>query len=291
MTSPLSPSDIFDRRQRALRDARSRNELPFMPDLGIKKLFHRLHDVRRVFPRALLIGRKHSPDLIENLRSQVKIDDLCLFNPSSTSEETIPFEDKSFDLVMSSFELHSLNDLPGFLIQIKNILKPDGFFLAVLPGGRTLHELRTCLMEAELAITGGASPRIMPFAGLQSCASLMQRAGFALPVVDSDIVTLTYDHALRLMADLRAAGETNILHDRPRHFTRRAVLTEAARIYAEKFTGSDGRIETTVEMIFLAGWAPHDSQQKPKRPGSATIKLADALMTEEIGTGDKTQPR
>jgi hypothetical protein len=160
-------------------------------------------------------------------------------------------------------------------------LAPDGLFLACLPGGRTLEELRFALMQAEDEVTGGASPRVAPFADLRDFGALLQRAGFALPVADVDLVTIRYPHMFRLMADLRAMGATNALVHRMRKPTRRAVFLRAAEIYAERFADADGRVRATFELVWLSGWAPHESQQKPLKPGSAKMRLADALKTSE----------
>jgi len=169
-------------------------------------------------------------------------------------EEFLPFAPSSFDLVIGNFNLHLVNDLPGTLSQIRNILRPDGLFLAAFPGGKTLQELRTCLMEAELAVTGGVSPRLFPTIELQTASGLLQRAGFSLPVVDSEILTLTYDGIFALMDDLSGMGETNIQMQRLRHPTRRSVFLEASRLYEQRFEEGAGRISATFEILFLHGW-------------------------------------
>ncbi|HEY0053651.1 MAG TPA: methyltransferase domain-containing protein [Caulobacteraceae bacterium] len=196
-------------------------------------------------------------------------------------EERPPFADSSADLAVSLMSLHWTNDLPGALANIRRMLRPDGLFLGALFGGATLHELRWALTQAELELTGGASPRVSPFADAQDGANLLQRAGFALPVSDIDRLVVRYRHPLRLIADLRAMGETGALADRPRPLTR-AVAARAFALYTERFAGPDGRIPATFEIISLAGWAPHESQQKPLRPGSAKMRLADALHVREV---------
>lgn len=203
-------------------------------------------------------------------------------------EEALPFGDASLDLVLSAFSLHWVNDLPGALLQIRRALKPDGLFLAVLPGGATLHELRHALLAAEAATAGGAAPRVSPFVTLADAAGLLQRAGFALPVADTESVTVTYDNPMKLLADLRAMGETSTLIERSRRPLRRATLIAAAERYMADHAGGDGRIPATFELVFLAGWAPAASQPQPLRPGSAAIRLADALGTAERPAGDKT---
>lgn len=196
-------------------------------------------------------------------------------------EERLPFAQQSLDLVVSTLGLHWANDVVGALIQIRRALKPDGLFVGALLGGSTLTELRQSLVAAELELTGGAGQRVSPFADFQDAASLLQRAGFALPVADIDRVTVRYSHPLKLMADLRQMGETSVLADRhPRALTRQ-VLGRACEIYAEKFAGPDGRLPATFEIVTLTGWAPHESQQKPLAPGSARMRLANALGTVE----------
>jgi SAM-dependent methyltransferase len=202
-------------------------------------------------------------------------------------EEALPFRDAAFDLVVSALSLQFVNDLPGTLVQIRRALKPDGLFLAALIGGETLTELRQSFAAAESEIEGGVSPRVAPFADLRDLGALLQRAGFALPVTDVDRVTVRYDTAFALMHDLRRMGATNALFDRRRSPLKRATLMRMAEIYAERFTDADGRLRATFEIVWLSGWVPHPSQQQPLRPGSAKSRLADALGTREISTGEK----
>jgi SAM-dependent methyltransferase len=202
-------------------------------------------------------------------------------------EERLPFALASLDLIVSSLALHWINDLVGTLIQVRQALKPDGLFLGALLGGATLTELRQALTTAEVEVTGGAGPRVSPFADAHDAASLLQRAGFALPVVDVDTVTVRYDHTLSLMADLRAMGETNALIERPATPLTRLVLARTNEIYRERFGQPDGRIIATFEIITLTGWSPHESQQQPLRPGSAKMRLADALHAVERPAGEK----
>jgi SAM-dependent methyltransferase len=206
----------------------------------------------------------------------------------AADEERLPFRDGSFDLVASALSLHWVNDLPGALIQVRRALKPDGLFLGAIFGGDTLAELRQSLSEAEIECEGGLSPRVSPFADLRDAGSLLQRAGFALPVVDTDRVTVRYANLFKLMAELRGMGETNALIERRRTPLKRATLLRAAEIYNEKFGLPDGRVPATFEIVTLTGWAPHESQQKPLKPGSAKARLADALGTPERPTGEKT---
>lgn len=196
-------------------------------------------------------------------------------------EERLPFADESVNLIVSTLGLHWTNDLVGALIQIRRALKPDGLFLGAFFGGQTLTELRQSLLQAEVEVTGGAGPRVSPFADALDAAGLMQRAGFALPVTDTDVVTVRYAHPFRLLQDLRAMGETAALTERhPRALSRR-VLERAFAIYAERFSGPDGKVAATFEIVWASGWAPHESQQKPLKPGSAKMRLADALKVHE----------
>jgi SAM-dependent methyltransferase len=202
-------------------------------------------------------------------------------------EEFLPFADATLDLAVSALSLQFVNDLPGTLLQIRRALKPDGLFLAALLGGDTLTELRQAFAAAEAEIEGGVSPRVAPFADVRELGALLQRAGFALPVTDIDRLTVRYDSAFALMHDLRRMGATNALVERGRAPLRRATLLRMAEIYAERFADPDGRLRATFEIVWLSGWAPHESQQKPLRPGSARARLADALSTKEITAGEK----
>jgi SAM-dependent methyltransferase len=202
-------------------------------------------------------------------------------------EEALPFRDGSLDLVVSALALQFVNDLPGVLVQIRRALKPDGLFLAALIGGETLTELRQSFAAAESEMEGGVSPHVAPFADLRDLGALLQRAGFALPVTDTDRVTVRYDSAFALMHDLRRMGATNALLDRRRTPLRRATLTRMAEIYAQRFADNDGRVRATFEIVWLSGWAPHPDQPQPLKPGSAQVRLADALGTREISTGEK----
>jgi len=205
----------------------------------------------------------------------------------TADEEALPFGDATLDLVISALALQFVNDLPGVLVQIRRALKPDGLLLAALLGGETLTELRQSFAEAESDIEGGVSPRVAPFADLRDLGALLQRAGFALPVADVDRVTVRYDSAFGLMHDLRRMGATNALLARRRTPLKRATLMRMAAIYAQRFADDDGRVRATFEIIWLSGWAPHPDQQQPLKPGSAKARLADALGTREISTGEK----
>jgi SAM-dependent methyltransferase len=196
-------------------------------------------------------------------------------------DERLALKPDSLDLVVSALAFQFANDLPGVLTQIRRALRPDGLLLAAMIGGDTLTELRQAFAAAEAELEGGVSPRVAPFADLRDIGALMQRAGLALPVTDVDRVVVRYDSAFALMADLRRMGATNILVERRRTPTRRATLLRMAQIYAERFADADGRIRATFEVIWLSGWAPHESQQKPLRPGSAKASLAEAVRRRE----------
>jgi len=202
-------------------------------------------------------------------------------------EEALPFAAQRFDLVVSAMSLHWVNDLPGALVQIARILKPDGLFLGAMLGGATLWQLRQALAAAESEIEDGLSPRVSPFADLRDAAGLLQRAGFALPVADSETIDVEYENALELMRELSAMGESNLVVERRRGLARRATLLRAAEIYRERFTQTSGRVTASFEVLFLHGWAPHESQPKPLKPGSARHRLAEALDTTELSAGEK----
>ncbi|QFT58210.1 hypothetical protein FIU94_05180 [Sulfitobacter sp. THAF37] len=195
--------------------------------------------------------------------------------------DTLPFGVQAHDLVMHAMALHWTNDPVGQLVQCRRALRPDGLFIGAAFGGQTLQELRACLGQAEVAVTGGISPRVAPMGELRDMGGLLQRAGFALPVADSVPLTVSYRDAWALMRDLRAMGEANALHARLRTPTARSVLNAAADLYQTHFNDGEGRVLATFELVFLTGWAPDDSQQKPLRPGSAQQRLADALNTDE----------
>lgn len=192
-------------------------------------------------------------------------------------DEILPLQPESVDLVISLYALQEANDLPGMLIQIRRSLRPDGLFLGCLAGAGTLGELREALLAAETELYGGASPRVFPFADVRDMGGLLQRAGFALPVTDSESVTVRYDSMFALIRDLRAMGATNSLLARSRKPASKALFLRAAEIYAERFSDPDGRVRATFSTIWLSGWAPHASQQKPLEPGSAKVSLAKIL--------------
>ncbi len=292
------PEPIFDRRiVRLHRDraaARIDEAAPIFAVLA-ERLVDRLDDTTRRFTRALDLGGRHGL-LAGALRARGIPFVVCAdLSPRMASraarsgpavaadEEWLPFAPASFDLVVSCLSLQWVNDLPGALIQIRRVLVPDGLFLAVMPGLGTLAPLRQALLDAEVETTGGASPRVSPLADLADAAALLQRAGFALPVADSETLTVTYDDPLALIRDLRALGETNAVAQRSRRVPPRALVASAlARLPRD----GEGRIALPLVLLGLTGWAPADSQPKPLRPGSAVARLADALGAVEHAAGE-----
>lgn len=246
-------------------------------------LLDRLTIITREFETAVHIGG-YNGSFIKLLRSN-KMAENC-FNIENSGQaadviadnEILPLKAQSVNLITSSLSLQYINDLPGLLAQIKRALKPDGLFAANLIGGASLHELRESLLIAETELTGGATPRVLPFIDVQQMGSLLQRAGFALPVVDMDSLTVRYDHIFDVIKDLRAMGATNCLHQ-PANTAKltRKIIARAAEIYQQKFSHADGRITAQFDIINIIGWAPHESQQKPLKPGSAEHNLADFL--------------
>jgi SAM-dependent methyltransferase len=284
MSAPL----VFDRAQMRSRLARARRDgyADFLVARAVDDLEDRLAVVLRDFRLALDVGTPTSAaaDALRRdprLESVVRLAHLPEPGVVVGDEERLPFGDQRFDLAVSLLSLQAVNDLPGSLIQIRRALKPDGLFMGCLLGGATLTELRQAFTQAEADLEGGASPRVAPFADVRDAGALLQRAGFALPVADSEIVRVRYGDPFALLRDLRAMGLTNSLVHRRRTPLRRATLMRAAAIYAERFADPDGRLPATFEMVWLAGWAPHESQQKPLRPGSAKVRLAEALGVPE----------
>lgn len=275
--------ELFDRhilRQKRARCAAHLPDYSFLLDWSARQIQDRLADIKRHFTCGVQIGARGAVNL--GAAQVACIDITPALSPTIIAdEEFLPFAHRALDLVVSNLSLHSTNDLPGVLVQIRRALKADGLFIASMLGGETLRELRESFMQAELAVTGGASPRVMPFADKPQMGDLLQRTGFSLPVIDSDIITVTYDSIFKLMHDLRGMGESSIITERSKTLLRRDVLAEAARYYSTHFAEADGRLRASFEVIFLIGWAPHESQQKPLKPGSADVRLADVLGTKE----------
>jgi SAM-dependent methyltransferase len=291
---------IFDRALLRLRRRRAAALGPatFLLDRVADDLAERLATVLRRFALAVDLGTpgdavRNALMRLESVGSIVAADVM----PDAArgeilvaaDEEALPFGDATLDLVVSALALQFVNDLPGVLVQVRRALKPDGLLLAALLGGETLTELRQSFAAAESDVEGGVSPRVAPFADLRDLGALLQRAGFALPVTDVDRVTVRYDSVFGLMHDLRRMGATNALLARRRSPLKRATLRRMAEIYAERFADNDGRVRATFEIVWLSGWAPHPDQQQPLKPGSAKARLADALGTPEISTGEKAR--
>jgi SAM-dependent methyltransferase len=307
MTDQTEPMLVFDRpllRRRRARAAARLAEHDFLFAHIAGQLAERLDDIARSFTRGLDLGC-HGGEVARALGPRLPTELFIQCDPAeamarraaspgrpalAADEDLLPFAEESFDLVVSNLSLHWVNDLPGALIQVNRALRPDGLFIGAMLGGDTLNELRRALIEAELEVTGGASPRLSPYAELRDMAGLLQRAGFALPVADSETITVTYADAFRLFADLRGMGETNAALNRNPAPPPRALWVEAARRYHALFADEDGRIPATFQVIYLIGWAPHESQQKPLRPGSARASLAEALGSAEYDAGDEARP-
>jgi SAM-dependent methyltransferase len=291
---------VFDRR--LLRDRRRRaarlGPATFLIDRVVEDLVERLSVVLRRFDLALdlatpsdaLARALATHDAVGSvIAADAVVDHLTQRSGLrvAADDEALPFRDASLDLVVSALALQFVNDLPGTLVQIRRALKPDGLFLAALIGGESLTELRQAFAAAEAETEGGVSPRVAQFADVRSLGALLQRAGLALPVADVDRIVVRYASPFGLMGDLRRMGAANPMIERRRRPLRRATLRRMAEIYAERFADADGRVRATFEIVWLSGWAPHESQQQPLRPGSATHRLADALGTLEIPAGEK----
>jgi SAM-dependent methyltransferase len=275
MTS-ASPPKVFDPvllKMRQVRAVRTGAET-FLLDRVVEEMGERLHAVVRDFKNAADLGSpgRGSADVLASSAKQSRHVDWPL-----SEGEALPFDANSLDLVVSALALQFVNDLPGVLAQIRRALQPDGYFLAASIGGDTLTELRQSFAEAEVALDGGLSPRVIPMLDLRDAGALLQRAGFALPVTDVDRVTVRYDNMFGLMRDLRRMGATNMLMDRRRTPLRRATLLRAAEIYTQRFSDADGRIRATFDIVWMAGWSPDESQPKPLKPGSAKMSLEEAV--------------
>jgi SAM-dependent methyltransferase len=274
--NPTTAPVLFDR---ALLRARQLRALRFGPatfllDRVADDMAERLHAVLREFKNAADVGTPCDQvcDALAGRADRITHVDL-----PDVESEPLPLQPQSLDLVVSALAFQFVNDLPGVLTQIRRALKPDGLLLATMLGGDTLTELRQSFAAAEAECEGGVSPRVAPFADLRDVGALLQRAGFALPVTDVDRIVVRYDSAFALMADLRRMGATNILVERRRTPTRRDTLLRMAQLYGERFADSDGRIRATFDVLWLSGWAPHESQQQPLKPGSAKTGLAEAV--------------
>jgi SAM-dependent methyltransferase len=293
----MAPPIVFDRELLRARQRRAvkLGAATFLLDAVARDLTDRLSLVLRSFAVAVDLG---TPTDAVRDALQGQVDTLIAADPLAAERprqglavaadpEALPFRDASLDLVVSGLALQFVNDLPGTLVQIRRALKPDGLFIAALIGGETLTELRQAFAAAESEVEGGVSPRVAPFADLRDLGALLQRAGFALPVTDFERLTVRYQSVFALMHDLRHMGAGNVLTERRRTPLRRATLLRMAEIYTERFSDPDGRLRATFDVLWLSGWAPDASQQKPLPPGSARMRLANALKTEELPAGEK----
>ena len=300
--NPFAPQTavIFDRRQVRLHRDRAApifENHDFLFREVADRLCDKLLDVNRSFSRILDLGchrgelgahlLKDKPELLIRQDLSHKMLEYTGGLNVQADEEFLPYRPESLDLVLSNLSLHWVNDLPGALVQIRNSLKPDGLFLGAMFGGETLTELRQSLMQAEINMGKGSAPHISPFVDVRDAGSLLQRAGFALPVVDTDRITVTYKDALSLMTELRGMGEGNALSKKFKGLSSREMIMETARVYHDLFADERGRIKVTFDILYLMGWAPHESQQKPLKPGSAKMRLADVLGVKEQSTGEK----
>ena len=297
---------VFNRtlvRQRRNRHAATLHDFDFLLRDVAERLTDRLDDVMRSFPLALdlgcrggilgraLAGRGGIETLLQSDLSSAMASQALVLGPTFVGdEEALPIADRSLDLVMSSLSLHWVNDLPGALVQVQQALKADGLLLAALFGGETLFELRDSLASAEMELEGGMSPRVSPFADIRDLGSLMQRAGFALPVIDTETITVSYAEPLSLMRDLRGMAESNTVLARRKTPLRRSTLVRACEIYQQKYGGPDGQIPATFQVMMLTGWAPDANQPQPLKPGQATTRLSDVLNAEEGAFDEKAMP-
>jgi len=272
MPQTSTPPIIFDNVALSRNRARARkmdSRHTFLKAEIADRLFERLQEVNRKF--------ETRADLEGDFARYLPPGEPEKYTTLGQADSAIKASQSSQDLIVANLGMHWVNDLPGLMVQVRGALKPDGLFMASLFGGQTLHELRHSLLTAEAELTGGANARVIPFADVKDLGSLLQRAGFALPVTDVDTLTLTYAHPINLMQELRGMGEANALVSRSRKFLRRSVLMRACEIYSEQFGLADGRIPATFEVMYMTGWHPHDSQQKPLKRGSGEIGLAEAL--------------
>lgn len=277
---------VFDRnlvRQRRERALAHLNSHDFLFKETATRLIERLDMIKRDFPLAVELGAREET-FAKNLQANARLGRVIKVGSIAqqeidlvADEEALPFAEKSIDALFSNMVLHWVNDLPGTLAQIRSALRPDGLFMAALAGGETLKELRECLMQAEMEISGGASPRVSPFVDLYTASGLLQRAGFALPVADSEVINIYYKDPQRLFSDLRGMGAANAVVQRLKKPTSRKIFDRALNLYQERYGDAQGGIIARVEIIFMIGWAPSAQQPQPLARGSAKVSLHDAL--------------
>lgn len=284
---PMQESDIFNRRLIKLRRERNFENFKshdFLSKEISERLLDNLKDIKRSF-KTVLSMNIHDQVIGDHLQSdEIHYQDISNAMLKSkpgmriqADEEYLPYKNQSLDLALSCLNLHWVNDLPGTLIQILRCLKPDGLFLAAIFGGETLTELRQSMLKADMDHRGGISPHVSPFIDVRDAGGLMQRAGFALPVVSQERISVTYSDAFALMKELKGMGENNALNKRFKGLSSQQLMIKVAEHYHQNFANEQGRITATFDIIYLQGWAPHESQQKPLKPGSAKMALKDAL--------------
>ena len=280
LTAPI----LFDRARLRKRRARTVARFPqhdFLHREAAERMADSIAYINRPFPTIVELG-SHSGQLTRLLDNRSGTERYITCDTAATGqiiadEEWLPFADQSVDAVVSCLALQWVNDLPGTLAQIHRILKPDGLFMAVLPGGESLRELRATFAAVESIRSGGVSPRVAPFIDVRDAGALLQRAGFALPVADSDNLTITYPNLFALMDDLRGSAQSNMLHGQVQHFTPRGFFLDAAKYYADHYSDAEGQLTATMELVTLTGWKPAANQQQPAKRGSGQISLRDAL--------------
>ncbi|CAN1528983.1 BioC, biotin biosynthesis protein BioC [Rhabdaerophilaceae bacterium] len=291
MVSAMSSSEVpqlFDAVKADFALARAMRQGPatFLLDRLAEDLIERLAPVLRDFDPVLDLGTPGGAfaEALKRVRQAGSLTHLGWPHAPTVSSQNVTLPDamlspQMFALIVSGALLHRVNDVPGLLSQARRALKPDGLFLAAFPGGDTLHELRDCLLNAEAELTGAATMRVFPFVDVRSAGQLLQRAGFALPVADSDRITIRYASLAALLNDLRAMGQSAVaMHRSQAPGLTRAILLRTAELYAKRYADGDGRLRATIDVVWMSGWSPHESQQQPLKPGSAKTRLADALV-------------
>ncbi|SMQ86335.1 hypothetical protein SAMN06295905_3639 [Devosia lucknowensis] len=270
-----TPPRLFDDLQIIRNLRRRKNGENFVRDLVLEDLADRLSAYMRDFSRAIIIGPDAAtlPETLFTANGPVRAQRVDAFS----GEDFPQLPEGQQDLIVTLLHLQAVNDVPGHLARLRRLLAPDGLLMAAFVGGDSLSELREAFLTADLQVSGGASARVAPMAQVRDAGALLQRAGFALPVADVETHRVRYATPFALMAELKALGASNPLSDRPRRMATRALLAAATQAYAERDADADGRVRATLEIIWLAGWVPHESQQKPLKPGSATVSMKDAL--------------
>lgn len=292
--APKKETDVFNRALLKLRRekcAKNFESHAFLNQEISQRLIDNLQDIKREF-KCVLNMNTCEETVRAHLQDSFIINQDVSFNMArrgisasiQADEEFLPAKNQSLDLVLSCLNLHWVNDLPGALVQINQSLKPDGLFLGAMIGGESLRELRASMLKADIDLKGGSSPHISPFLDIRDGGALLQRAGFSLPVASTERITVKYSDAFALMKDLKGMAENNALIKSFKGLSSRALMMKVAEYYQDAFADDDGRIAATFDIIYLQGWAPHESQQQPLKPGSAKMALKDALGTEPRGT-------